>query len=435
VNFHRHAEARELARLRNERRRDNQQWMLDWMVKTTGRTQNFAYDQRLIPPEVKSYKQIPRTLEKYARHAEEIGLRAEKAGHTVTAAKLFSHACELYREAQHAIFEDDNPDKIYLHGKLLECHQKVATHADHPVERVEIPFEGQFIQGVLHLVPEGKAPTVLFCPGMDMTKEAEPDTLDHAFVKRGMNCLQIDGPGQGTSNIRKIRVTLDNYERAASAAIDFLSQRSEVDTEAIGVAGYSMGSYWAMRIAATDRRVRAVASAAACYSPKLALFDQASPRFKQVFMYMAGLHDEDEFDRLAESMTLEDLAPLITCPTLMVVGEYDPLAHLDEVIEIFERLRCPRELWVVENDFHNPGRVENFATVDIYMFLADWLRDALAGRMAPDMKRKMLIPDRSGHGPYSAQTDDFTLLGRLGNRTAGAGLTAAQAGPDRTIQR
>ena len=27
-----------------ERRRDNQQWMLDWIVKTTGRVQNFAYD-------------------------------------------------------------------------------------------------------------------------------------------------------------------------------------------------------------------------------------------------------------------------------------------------------------------------------------------------------------------------------------------------------
>jgi len=46
--------------LRLERRRDQQQWLLDWMVKTTGRTHNFAYDHREIPPEVKSYRQIPR---------------------------------------------------------------------------------------------------------------------------------------------------------------------------------------------------------------------------------------------------------------------------------------------------------------------------------------------------------------------------------------
>jgi hypothetical protein len=35
--------------LRSERRRDSQQWLLDWMVKTTGRTHNFAYDHREIP--------------------------------------------------------------------------------------------------------------------------------------------------------------------------------------------------------------------------------------------------------------------------------------------------------------------------------------------------------------------------------------------------
>ena len=44
----------------HERRRDNQQWMLDWMVKTTGRVQNFAYDYRTVPREVKSYRMIPR---------------------------------------------------------------------------------------------------------------------------------------------------------------------------------------------------------------------------------------------------------------------------------------------------------------------------------------------------------------------------------------
>ena len=100
-------------------------------------------------------------------------------------------------------------------------------HADHPIERVEIPFDGNFIQGVLHMVPgRRKAPAVLFCPGMDMTKEGgflEP--LHHPFVERGLNCLHIDGPGQGTSNLRKIRVTAENYKLAGKAAIDWLVQR------------------------------------------------------------------------------------------------------------------------------------------------------------------------------------------------------------------
>jgi dipeptidyl aminopeptidase/acylaminoacyl peptidase len=410
-----------------ERRRDNQQWMLDWMVKTTGRVQNFAYDQRAVPPEVKSYRMIPRILEKYGRHEEEIGRAAEAAGHTVTAREAYWAAAEHYREAQHTIFQDDNPEKIYLHAKLLECFEKVMQYADHPIERVEIPFEGNLIQGVLHMLPgRPQAPTIVFCPGMDMTKEALVDPLKHPFVARGLNCLQIDGPGQGTSNIRKIRVTVDNYERAGSAAIDFLSSRPEVDADRIGVSGFSMGSYWGMRIAASDKRVKAIATAAACYGPKRSIFEEASPRFKQVYMYMAGIHDEDEFDRMAERMTLDDMAPRITCPTLQVTGEYDPLAPLEDVLAIYEKVAGPKELWVVENDFHVPRGTENFAGVDFFGILADWLNDALAGKKPAALKREVLVPQKSGRGPYSPEAQGIFLPERIGIRNGH--LSPAQAG-------
>ena len=414
--------------IRGERRRDNQQWMLDWMVKTTGRVQNFAYDNRIVPPEVKSYRMIPRIMERYARHYETIARAAEQAGHCETARELYWRATEAYIEGQHSIFKDDNREKIYLHGKVLECFEKVMQHADHPIERVEIPFEGNYIQGVLHLLPgRPKAPTVMFCPGMDMTKESFVNPLHHPFVERGLNCLHIDGPGQGTSNIRKIRVTVDNYERAGSAAIDFLSERSEVDADRIGVSGFSMGSYWGMRIAATDRRVKAIATAAACYGPKRAIFEEASPRFKQVFMYMAGIHDEDEFDRLAEQMTLDELAPRIGCPTLQVVGEYDPLAHLEDVLEVYEKVAGPRELWVVENDFHSPRGIENFGGTDFYGYLADWLRDALNGRKPKDLNKQILVRQKDAPGPYAEQAPGIFLPERLGLKDGR--LTAAQLGP------
>ena len=37
-----------------ERRRDNQQWILDYLTKTTGRVVSFGQDGRTLPPEVKS---------------------------------------------------------------------------------------------------------------------------------------------------------------------------------------------------------------------------------------------------------------------------------------------------------------------------------------------------------------------------------------------
>ena len=128
--------------LRSERRRDNQQWLLDWMVKTTGRTHNFAYDHREIPPEVKTYRQIPRVMEKAGRHMETIARAAEAAGHRQTACELYYRRASNYRIAQHAIFVDDHPDKIYLHGKLIDSFAGCMRTADYPIERVEIDWEG-----------------------------------------------------------------------------------------------------------------------------------------------------------------------------------------------------------------------------------------------------------------------------------------------------
>jgi signal transduction histidine kinase len=44
----------------------------------------------------------------------------------------------------------------------------------------------------------------------------------------------------------------------------------------------------------------------------------------------------------------------ITAANLMVVGEYDPMSPLDEAVELFEGLRCPKEFWLMENDAHTP---------------------------------------------------------------------------------
>ncbi|MCC7104389.1 MAG: alpha/beta hydrolase [Chloroflexi bacterium] len=404
--------------LKAERRRDSQQWLLDWMVKTTGRTHNFAYDHREIPADVKTYRQIPRVMEKTARHQEAIARAAEAAGHNQSACEMYYRACETYRIAQHAIFYDDHPDKIYLHGKLIECFEGITRTADYPIERVEVDWNGVQIQANFHTVPDARnAPTILFIPGMDMTKEAAPDPSNNMFIRRGMNVLCVDGPGQGMSNLRKIRVTADNHEQATSACVTWLTKRPEVDPARIGVMGISMGSYWSNRLGALDSRVKAIGSVAANYGTKKAIFEEASPRFKQIFMYMAGIHDEDEFDAMAEQMHNFGLGPKLKCFSLMVLGEYDPLCHLEEGLAYFQEVAGPKELWVLENEFHVPRPSRCFAGGGADPFIADWLKDALMDRLPNELNRVRFIHDRAGGlGSYSPEVEsieDVYLSGRL----------------------
>jgi pimeloyl-ACP methyl ester carboxylesterase len=244
---------------------------------------------------------------------------------------------------------------------------------------------------------------------MDMTKELFPNPLSNPYRRRGMNVLTIDGPGQGMSNIRKIRVSHDNYERAASAAIDYLLTRSEVDPERIAIAGTSFGSHWGTRAAALDSRVKVLASTHAVYGSKRAIFEEASPRFKQMFMYMAGIHDEAEFDAMAERMDTAGAGARINCPTLMITGEYDPLCHLEDVVDLFSELAGPKELWVFENEFHRVTGKEGIAGLDIHQFMADWVKDGLDGKLPSDLNIVRLIPQKSGAGPYSPHVESLYL--------------------------
>ena len=41
--------------------------------------------------------------------------------------------------------------------------------------------------------------------------------------------IAMDGPGQGNSNMQKIRAVGDNYERAGAAVISYLLKRPEGD--------------------------------------------------------------------------------------------------------------------------------------------------------------------------------------------------------------
>lgn len=394
-----------------ERRRDDQQWLLDYIVKVTGRVQNFGNDERQLPAEVKSYDMIPRVLNKHARQRERIALEAEQAGNIETARDLFWRACQLYVEAQHTIFEDDNAEKIYLHGKVLATYDRLIASSDYPLERVEIPWGDRTISGLLHLLPDRrKAPAILLVPGMDMTKESLPSPLDNVFLRRGVHVLVIDGPGQGTSNIRKIRVDAENYATAGTACIDWLAKRPEVDAERIGLLGMSMGTYWAPLIASRDHRVKACATSHACYGDKTSMFEQASPRFKQVFMYMAGVHDEDAFDDMARRMTLIGRAKDIECPMLMITGEYDPLCSLADTLAVYDELRVPKEIWVFENEFHRVSNSKALGDAPIHGFMIDWLLAAMDGRLPADHKREVLVP-QAGLGPYQPEGSPILVSG------------------------
>jgi len=387
-------------------RRDGQQWAFDKAIHDTGRVFHYQLSGRgKLPAGVKMHAMISKHVGANAARLERIARAEAAAGHDATALEFYFDAATAYSRAQHTVFVV-NDEKRFLYDGLLRCYDEVRRLAPYRIERLEIPFEGKVVTGNLHLAPvDGPAPLAFYIPGCDQTKEIFPHPLYNTGHQRGMHVFSFDGPGQGESNLAGLRLTVDNYERAASAAFDALAARPEVDAERIGAYSFSFGSYWGARFAATEPRLAATVIQWASLADKYFLFEEDSPRFKQLFAFMTGCRTEEELDEFQAQMGVEDLLPQITSPTLMTVGEYDPRSPLEEIYPLYDSITAPKQLWVFEDQHHNAtlkGGAPGEWLGDQHSTALDWLADRFAGKPLSSPDETIWLPSK---GPSPSDPD------------------------------
>lgn len=385
-------------------RRDDQQWNFDRAVKDTGRVFHFQASGRgPLPESVRMHNMISKHVGKQALRLQRLADEEAAAGHDATALDLYFDAAGKFAEAQHPIFSNSK-EKQFLHGSSIRCYDEVRKRAPYRIEHVDIPWEGTVVSGNLHLAPvDGPAPLVFFIPGCDMTKEMVPHPNYNYAGQRGMHLFVFDGPGQGESNLRGIKLTTDNFESATSAALTHLLERPEIDAERVALLAMSFGSYWGVRAAATDHRFAALALPASSVCDMYHLMEEESPRYKQLFAYLTQAASEAELDAFIAEMDLRPMIEQITCPTLITAGEFDPRSPLDEVYAFYDALGVPKELWVYADQHHmaglrGPAGMSTLWFRDTYGTTFDWLQDRLEGKpVAHD--GETLYLELTGGGP------------------------------------
>src|SRR5919106_2360245 len=199
-------------------RRDAQQWILDYLIQETGKVFHFQSEGRgELPKSVRSHAMISKHLGQGARKLETLADTEYGAGHRETALGVYYRATWAYARAQHPIFEL-NYEKRFLYAGVQRCYDKVAELAPYPLEHVDVAREGSTVSGNLHINPHvsGPAPLLFYIPGCDSFKEGFPHPQFNVPHQRGMHVFSFDGPGQPESNLRGIKLTADNYERAAT---------------------------------------------------------------------------------------------------------------------------------------------------------------------------------------------------------------------------
>ena len=389
----------------------DQRWLLDAVVKLIGPEFDQSRLHYLAAPMspdhqgavmglqalVQRWDDIAPEFAKLARRFELQARAALAQGHEVTASDGFFAASVMYGGAQWPIFANTDLN-LALERKKAECFLEYAKRADHHVEAVEVPWQGRSLAAYLHLPPGyagGKLPCLVMIEGMDAFKELAIFGAADRFLRRGFACLVIDGPGQGTALTREIWYDPDSYGALGAAAVDFLLGRDEIDPGRIMAWGLSFGSFWATQMAAAEPRFAACAVMYNCFQPhNWPLYEMASPSFKQRFMYMTGIDDEDAFPAVMAKMDVRPLSAKLSMPCFVMAGEDDSLSDIACTIDHLNAVPGPKTLVMYAGEEHGMGGSRSSQLgAPFFLLIADWLADRAAGK---PLQSTYNVVDRTG---------------------------------------
>lgn len=306
-----------------------------------------------------------RTADVHLRLAEE----AEAGGHVRTAGEAFVRSALCLHFGKFLWFEDEERHWAATYrarDALIDAHRML----DPTAVRLEVPIPGGVAVGNLRRPAEtGMHPLVVLLPGLDSTKE-EFFNWEEVFLRRGMATFSFDGPGQGETG-RNVPLRHD-YEAALSPALDLLTSRPEIDAHRIGVAGVSLGGYYACRVAAYEPRVRAGVAVGGPYN-----FAECWPRLtsltREAFRRHSRSGNDDEARSAAARFDLAGVAERIEQPLLIVFGKLDRLIPWEQAERVVRE--APSSTFVL---YEHGNHVCNNIPYLYRPLAADWLRERLA---------------------------------------------------------
>ncbi len=314
---------------------------------------------------------------------------AAAANHQLTAGTYYLHAGVYLLYAERFIPPSERKFESYRHS--MRCMEEGYKRRYPAVERVEVPYENGSLPALFYKAPgSGPKPTVVCFDGLDLCKEMSILFAGIELANRGINTLAIDGPGQGEAlRLRNLPSRYD-YEVPGTAAYDYVAGRSDVDPKRTAIMAFSLGGYYAPRIAAFEKRYAACVAWGAHYDYHAVWVDRwkhmqaggknaSSAAFQ--LPWVLGTRDMDTALEKVKDFKLAGVAEMIECPTLIVHGENDTIVPPHWAEKLYAAVGAKhKELKIFtiadggSEHCHGDNRVVGSN------YIADWLADNLSGQ-------------------------------------------------------
>jgi alpha-beta hydrolase superfamily lysophospholipase len=314
-----------------------------------------------------------------------LGEEEEAAGHRLSASKKYCRAVAYYLTAERMQSRHYEP-RWAMYRTMLSTMQRAVQSGGLNCERVEIPYEGRsfpafFIRGE----GAGKRPTMVFCNGLDSTKEMIYLCVREDFARRGISLLIVDHPGVGEALRLNGMTAIHDTERWAGASVDYLETRDDVDMERIGMMGWSLGGYYAPRAACYEKRFKLCVAWGANHNwgqlqqRRLAREgDRPVPHYWDHVMWVWGKDSMDAFmDYVVSNVTLAGHMQNMTVPYLVTHGGNDRQIPIEYAHQSYEQsVNSPlRELKIFTD---REGGVEHCSADNmepVRSYIIDWIVD------------------------------------------------------------
>ncbi|SDK84680.1 alpha/beta hydrolase family protein [Nonomuraea jiangxiensis] len=279
---------------------------------------------------------------------EALGAEAVREGRLRSAGQHYVQAAVCHHFGKY-LFVQDPVQMREAHLAAVRCLDAALPHLDPPGRRIEIPFEGSRLVGVLRL-PHGPGPhpVVVMIPGLDSAKE-EFRSTEALFLERGVGTFSVDGPGQGEAEY-DLAIRGD-WEVPGAAILDAVSAEPDIAADRLAVWGVSLGGYYAPRVASGDGRVRACVALAGPYDFG-ECWDQLPDLTRNAFRARSRAENDEHAREIAHSLSLAGRTGSITCPLLVVTGRRDRLIPWQHAARLVDEVGGTARLLLLDEGNH-----------------------------------------------------------------------------------
>lgn len=318
-----------------------------------------------------------------ATRVEKKAKQALADGRRQTAMQFFFHANQYWRMSDVFLTIAENDTKAERFKKSQENFRAAAALHSPPIEVITVRCGDEVYDGYFCHPRDpapGKWPAVFMIGGADAFAE-EIYFGGRQITERGWALLLVDTPGRGSSMYVKGIPTRADYEVPGMACFDYLCDRPEVDPDRMALMGISMAGYYAPRVAAFEKRIKALVGWCGCYSILDDLYDFCEHLQPTVQRLLGGVSHDEARARLKD-FTMADVAKNITCPTLITHAAKDTLMSVEGAKRLFDAVGAKDKTLVIQDgsgDAAGGGTVHcshDYWAHNVPVML-DWLEDRL----------------------------------------------------------